>query len=192
MPFSRPRALTAGLTIALLGTALAGCAAGEPASGSSMVQDAPVAAVPSPTAATASASLTADLQYLIEEEKLAHDVYVTLGDAWGLRVFEQIAASETSHQDAVAGLLETYQIPDPRQDGVGEFSDPALQSLYDTLVAQGLASREGAIQAGITIEQTDIADLNARVSTAPADVERVLESLLRGSENHLAAFERQA
>jgi hypothetical protein len=60
------------------------------------------------------------------------------------------------------------------------------------LVAQGLASREGAIQAGITIEQTDIADLNARVSTAPADVERVLESLLRGSENHLAAFERQA
>ena len=118
-------------------------------------------------------------------------MYVTLGDAWDLRIFDQIAASETSHQNAVAGLLEAYQITDPRLDGVGEFSDPALQSLYDTLVAQGLASQAGAIQAGITIEQTDIADLSSRIATAPADVAAVLESLLRGSENHLAAFERQ-
>lgn len=190
MPITRPRALASALAAALLGAALAGCAAVEPSPDPSAAPDAAVAA-PSPTATTDAASLSADLQYLIEEEKLAHDVYVTLGDAWDLRIFDQIAASETSHQNAVAGLLEAYQINDPRLDGVGEFSDPALQSLYDTLVAQGLASQAGAIQAGITIEQTDIADLSSRIATAPADVAAVLESLLRGSENHLAAFERQ-
>lgn len=190
MPITRPRALASALAAALLGAALAGCAAVEPSPAPSAAPDAAVAA-PSPTATTDAASLSADLQYLIEEEKLAHDVYVTLGDAWDLRIFDQIAASETSHQNAVAGLLEAYQITDPRLDGVGDFSDPALQSLYDTLVAQGLASQAGAIQAGITIEQTDIADLSSRIATAPADVAAVLESLLRGSENHLAAFERQ-
>ena len=190
MPITRHRALASALAAALLGAALAGCAAVEPSPDPSAAPDAAVAA-PSPTATTDAASLSADLQYLIEEEKLAHDVYVTLGDAWDLRIFDQIAASETSHQNAVAGLLEAYQITDPRLDGVGEFSDPALQSLYDTLVAQGLASQAGAIQAGITIEQTDIADLSSRIATAPADVAAVLESLLRGSENHLAAFERQ-
>lgn len=190
MPITRHRALASALAAALLGAALAGCAAVEPSPAPSAAPDAAVAA-PSPTATTDAASLSADLQYLIEEEKLAHDVYVTLGDAWDLRIFDQIAASETSHQNAVAGLLEAYQITDPRLDGVGEFSDPALQSLYDTLVAQGLASQAGAIQAGITIEQTDIADLSSRIATAPADVAAVLESLLRGSENHLAAFERQ-
>lgn len=190
MPITRHRALASALAAALLGAALAGCAAVEPSPDPSAAPDAAVAA-PSPTATTDAASLSADLQYLIEEEKLAHDVYVTLGDAWDLRIFDQIAASETSHQNAVAGLLEAYQITDPRLDGVGDFSDPALQSLYDTLVAQGLASQAGAIQAGITIEQTDIADLSSRIATAPADVAAVLESLLRGSENHLAAFERQ-
>ena len=190
MPITRHRALASALAAALLGSALAGCAAVEPTSDPSAAPATAVAA-PSPTATTDAASLSADLQYLIEEEKLAHDVYSTLGDAWDLRIFDQIAASETSHQDAVAGLLDAYQIADPRLDGVGEFSDPALQSLYDTLVAQGLASQAGAIQAGITIEQTDIADLSSRTATAPADVAAVLESLLRGSENHLAAFERQ-
>lgn len=190
MPITRQSALGSALAAALLGAALAGCAAVEPSSDPSAASSTAVAA-PSPTATTDAASLSADLQYLIEEEKFAHDVYVTLGDAWDLRIFDQIAASETSHQNAVAGLLETYQIADPRLDGVGEFSDPALQSLYDTLIAQGLASQAGAIQAGITIEQTDIADLSSRIATAPADVAAVLESLLRGSENHLAAFERQ-
>jgi len=40
-----------------------------------------------------------------EEEKLAHDIYVTLFDQWGLPVFENIAASETTHTEAVLDLL---------------------------------------------------------------------------------------
>lgn len=56
----------------------------------------------------------------------------------------------------------------------------------------GSRSREDAIQARITIEPTDIADLAEAISGAPEDVAVVLERLLAASENHLAAFERQA
>ena len=41
-----------------------------------------------------------------EEEKLARDVYVALGDRWGLRVFENIARAEQRHMDAVVAQLD--------------------------------------------------------------------------------------
>lgn len=183
MSLTALRILAPTIAVALLGPMLAGCGGVDPTSSPPSAQE-PVATGP--------VSAVADLQYLVEEEKLAHDVYVTLGAAWDLPLFERIAASEVAHQDAVAELLQAHQIPDPRQEGVGEFTNPDLQSLYDVLTARGLTSEEEAIQVGIIIEQTDIADLQSRIATAPADVVGVLESLLQGSENHLAAFERQS
>ena len=48
-----------------------------------------------------------------EEEKLAHDVYVTLYEAWDLRVFNNIAGAEQKHTDATAYWLDYYGIEDP-------------------------------------------------------------------------------
>ncbi len=145
-----------------------------------------------PLADASSPPVDAQLLYLIEEEKLAHDVYTVLGDLWGGNVFANIAASEISHQDAVATLLVEYDLADPRSDEIGVFSDPDLQALYDQLVADGSQSRAAAIDVGILIEQTDIADLTRALDGAADDVAVVLERLLAGSQNHLAAFERQA
>jgi hypothetical protein len=36
-----------------------------------------------------------------EEEKLAHDVYMTLYEKWGQQIFKNIAASEETHTNAV-------------------------------------------------------------------------------------------
>ncbi len=71
------------------------------------------------------------------------------------------------------------------------FTDPALQALHDELLARGSQSLADAIAVGVTIEQTDIADLSDAIPTAPGDVAIVLERLLAASQNHLAAFERQ-
>ena len=50
-----------------------------------------------------------------------------------------------------------------------------------------------AAQAGITVEQTDITDLEQMLAATDAeDVQLVLTSLLDGSRHHLAAFERLA
>lgn len=185
-------------SLALFATALAGCtavtssAAASPTPIASLTADEAPTSVPLPSSAPeAESPVAAQLAYLIEEEKLAHDVYVTLGDIWGARIFDSIAASENAHQEQVAALLVAHSVVDPRADTVGVFTDPALQSLYDDLIAKGSRSLADALQVGVTIEQTDITDLSEAIAAAPADVVTVLQRLLAGSQNHLAAFERQ-
>ena len=56
---------------------------------------------------------TDDLVYMREEEKLAHDVYVTLYEQWDFPVFSNIASSESQHMDSIAVLLDRYGVADP-------------------------------------------------------------------------------
>ena len=125
-----------------------------------------------------------------EEEKLAHDVYVALGQKWNEQVFQNISQAESQHANRVAKLLAQYQIPDPvahLQPGV--FASPNFQKLYQTLVTAGTNSRVEAIQVGLKIEELDIADLKTAIQTSnQTNVQRVLENLHRGSRNHLRAF----
>jgi len=51
-----------------------------------------------------------------EEEKLARDVYLTLYETWGQKIFSNIASSEQTHTDAVKTLLSAYKIEDPVTD----------------------------------------------------------------------------
>lgn len=132
-----------------------------------------------------------NLAYMREEERLAHDVYVALGERWGLRTFENIARAEATHTTAVKTLLDRYGITDPvGTNAPGVFTDQELQALYTSLTAQGSASLTEALRVGALIEELDIADLQARRSAA-ADVQLVFDNLERGSRNHLRAFNRQ-
>lgn len=151
-------------------------------------------AVAQPASAAVSADTADMLQAIVAEEKLAHDVYTTLGDLYSVRTFDSIANAESRHQDALRSLMATHGVVDPTVgDAVGEFDDAAVQRLYDDLVSQGRESLEAAAQVGITIEKLDIADLDeALAADPPADVARVLASLRSGSEKHLAAFTRLA
>ncbi|MCX6027838.1 MAG: DUF2202 domain-containing protein [Chloroflexi bacterium] len=140
--------------------------------------------------ATVNSEEAAALQFMREEEKLAHDVYMTLSDAGGLRVFDNIAASEQKHTEAVAALLDRYEIADPAAGkALGEFTDVKLRALYDQLVAQGSKSVADALKAGAAIEEIDIRDLQERLAgTDNAAIQRVYNNLLAGSGNHLRAF----
>ncbi len=141
--------------------------------------------------------LTADevagLLWMREEEQLAHDVYVALGDLWGLRIFENISSSESSHIEAVATLLDRYGIDDPAKgNDPGTFTDPAIQALYDQLVSDGSVSLDAALAVGALIEELDISDLQARAAaTENTEITTVYAGLERGSRNHLRAFTSQ-
>jgi hypothetical protein len=130
------------------------------------------------------------LLFMREEEKLARDVYVYLYDIWGDQIFLNISASEQQHTDAVLGLIEKYNLPDPAADkAVGEFDNLDLQGLYDLLTAQGAVSLIDALIVGATIEDLDINDLKSQLLFIDnADITLVYESLLKGSRNHLRAF----
>ena len=142
--------------------------------------------------ATADATVQEALQHMVEEEKLAHDVYVTLADGTDLQMFDRIGTSEMRHEAEVQSLLTRYGLSDPMAgNGIGEFTDPAFATLYDQLVAQGSLSDTAALQVGVTIEQLDIADLESRLgSSLPNDVADTFARLVAGSERHLAAFSR--
>ncbi len=146
------------------------------------------------TASTVSAAETENLVFMREEEKLARDVYRTLFNKWNLSIFNNISGSEQTHMDTLAGMLATYGIADPvTSDATGSFTNPALASLYNQLVARGMTSSAEAIQVGIFIEETDIADLQKAISaTTHDDLIRAYENLLQGSYNHLQAFTTQA
>jgi len=136
---------------------------------------------------------TADILFMREEEKLAHDVYVTLGALWGTPIFSNIARAETSHMDSVASLIERYGLDDPVDDNpVGVFVDPPLQAMYDDLVASGSQSLTDALMVGALIEEVDIEDLIDSIDeTEATDVALVWQRLLSGSQNHLKAFTSQ-
>ena len=141
----------------------------------------------------APASTTEDLLlYLIEEEKLAHDVYTVLGETWGGNTFSNILGSETSHQDQVLNLLNSYGLTDPRSSEIGVFVNPDLQALYDQLIAQGMTSQAEAYKVGVLIEETDITDLTTAInSTSDATIVATLEKLRSASKSHLAAFSKK-
>jgi hypothetical protein len=136
-----------------------------------------------------SAEESAALLYMREEEKLAHDVYVTFYAKWGLPVFQNISQSEQTHTDAVKTLLDRYGLSDPASGAVGVFTNPDLQALYNDLVARGSQTLAEALKVGAEIEEIDILDLQERLSqTDNADIQQVFNNLLNGSHNHLRAF----
>ena len=133
------------------------------------------------------------LVFMLEEEKLARDVYITLEEIWDAPAFSNIAAAEQRHMDAVLGLVNTYRLDDPMYaDTVGLFENRELQTMYDDLVSMGSESIEAALEVGAIIEEVDIADLEEYLAeTTSEDITRVYENLLRGSRNHLRAFVSQ-
>ena len=158
---------------------------GRGAGGGMMGQN--LAGVPSGT--LTSAQRTA-LVAMADEEKMAHDVYVTLGakypDVWQ---FARIQRSESMHQAALRTLMTRYGVTDPTAGlATGTFATSRMQGLYDGLVA-GATTNAKALAAGVTVEKTDIADLTSTLDgvTAP-DVQLVYTNLRNASQHHLVAF----
>lgn len=139
-----------------------------------------------------SSTVKAQLIYLMQEEKLARDVYAALAAKNITPKFANITRSEQMHMDELAIILKTYGIADPtagKKPGV--FTDKKLTALYKTLMAKGVKSATDAIEVGILIEETDIKDLDKlSKSITQADIKLMISKLRAGSVNHLAAFNR--
>ena len=155
------------------------------------------------------------LVFMREEEKLARDVYITLGKRYpDLTVFTNIVRSEQRHTNKVKSLLDRYGIEDPSSsDEVGEFTGEDygwyFTEKYDELVAWGYMSDIEALKVGAFIEELDMIDIAqcpkvivetdngiddflscGKVYADNLDINRVYEYLLEGSKNHLRAYVR--
>jgi len=142
-------------------------------------------------AAPLGAADAAEVSFMREEERMARDIYVQLGEKWNLTVFRNIAASEQKHFEALGRVLENKNLPDPsagKQAGV--YADPKLNTLFNELIAKGMKSVQDALEVGVAVETADIADLEQAIAaTTRTDLKRIYTNLMNASYNHLDAFQ---
>ena len=132
----------------------------------------------------------AQLKFLVEEEKMARDIYLYLATKTTTRKFSNIARSEQTHMNYMATLLTKYKLWNPTTNRkAGVFYNQDIQKLYNTLIAEGAVGIVEAYGVGVKVEEVDIASLDELlVNPMPADVRATLDLLLAASYNHLEAF----
>ena len=155
------------------------------------------------------------LMFMREEEKMARDVYLTLGEMYpNSAVFGKIDDSEQNHMDAVKSMIEKYGYEDPNtNDNVGVFTGEEYGHYfianYNALVERANVSELEALYVGAFIEELDMMDINqcpheivesdngiddvsecGNNYTDNADITKLYDSLLEGSANHLQGYVR--
>ncbi|MBP9779493.1 DUF2202 domain-containing protein [Candidatus Gracilibacteria bacterium] len=123
-----------------------------------------------------------DLAYQYSEEMVARDAYTYFYSLYNIPTFQNIAASEQEHMDAVKTLLERYSLPIPT--GYGE-----LENTFATLKAEGEKGAKEALEVGLKIEILDIKDIVETIkATDNTDIKIVLTNIGGASYNHMRGF----
>lgn len=153
------------------------------------------------------------LIFMREEEKLARDVYLTLGTMYpDSAIFGKIDDSEQTHTNAVRLMIEKYGLEDPNSNDnigiyTGEDYDWYFTEKFKLLVERASISELEALYVGAFIEELDMMDINqcpevivetdngiddetacGKIYTDNEDVYNLYESLLDGSDSHLEGY----
>jgi len=153
------------------------------------------------------------LIFMREEEKLARDVYLKLGMMYpNSAVFGKIDDSEQKHTDAVKSIIEKYAYPDPNtNDNIGIYTGKDFgwyfTEKYNLLVGRASISELEALYVGAFIEELDMMDIKqcpkviietdinindisecGKIYSENPDIQNLYDSLLAGSDSHLAAY----
>ena len=137
------------------------------------------------------------LFFIFQEEKVARDVYITLGNIYtDESTFAQIQISEQEHILSAQVLCERYGIDTSsvnlslENDFIGQFELTSMQELYNSCIGLGEISLLEALKVGKLIEVTDIEDLEHAAEGMPSDVVNAYDNLKAGSLEHLDAFKK--
>lgn len=153
------------------------------------------------------------LEFMCQEEKLARDVYITLGMQYPEAiVFGNIVESEQRHVDAATAVYMKYGFPDPStNNNPGVFTSETygeyFTDTYNYLITEGANSELDAFYVGALIEELDMHDILfcpeeiialdndindssecGKVYTDKEDINTLYGNLLEASENHLRAY----
>ena len=131
----------------------------------------------------------ADILFLLEEEKLARDVYLFSFEKYGNSIFHNISKSEQQHMNQVLNLINLYGLTNVASLETGIFNNSELQNLYNSLIEKSSISLADALKVGATIEDLDINDIeHMEFSTNNKDLLIILANLKCGSRNHLRNY----
>ena len=136
-----------------------------------------------------------DILFMLEEEKMARDVYLAYQDKWDITVFKHISEAEQRHVDWLVALADDEGIWYPEalvNNKNGVFVNKEIQKMYDDFIKEGSASLENALQQGAKLEEVDIKDLRDRIAkTKNNTILNIYTRLENASNHHLQAFVKQ-
>lgn len=131
-----------------------------------------------------------NLVFMIEEEKMARDVYRQLYLQTNIQAFQNIAYAEQRHMDRIAGLLESTNIENPVTNmQEGKFKNTAIRDLYQKLIDQASVSEIEALKTAAWVEEKDIQDLRKAIDASINKQNiQTYQRLEQASQKHLNAF----
>lgn len=183
-------AAAAGCLLLVL-TGCGGGGGGQP----SASPTAPSTGLPGSTSAPApsgslSATEASDLGHVRAVEKAGEDAYRQFAGRYGsLPVFANLAASQATQSAAVTAMMARFRVPDPLQTApAGQFSDPAVQRMYNSAIDSGQSSAQNALSAMADFERKTLTDLRrVRSGTAQPDLQRMYSNLEDAANRHIDA-----
>ncbi|NND07009.1 MAG: DUF2202 domain-containing protein [Saprospiraceae bacterium] len=132
------------------------------------------------------------IKTMLEEEKLAREVYLDFHAKWNKPIFKNIAEAEQRHLTTLLVLARNCSIDIPgtvKNKKTGRFNKKELQHFYDKAIIDGSHSLAQALKTSAKLEEMDIHDLvKARETTENTMLIQQYDHLLAASGNHLRAF----
>lgn len=185
----RPRRIVIAVsTIAATGLILTACGGtGQAGTGT---------ASPPSAGTTTSTTLTsadiAGLRTVRAEEKAGADAYHVFAGRYAQPVFAELASSQTTQEAMITMMMSRFGVADPTSGSPsGSFTDPAVQHMYDAMIAAGSGSANDALNAMAAFEHQHAADMRRFMAqTGQPDMRRMYTNLMRASANHLDACDR--
>lgn len=133
----------------------------------------------------------AALRFQLDEERMAGELYLALGEKHAAQPFRNIPRAEARHHGLLQALAIRAGLTVSPTAGAGRYETAEIQARYDSLLARGGASLIEALKVGALVEEQDIADLRAFAATTDhPEVRAAIAALERGSQHHLGAFVR--
>ncbi len=119
------------------------------------------------------------LMYAAQDEYLAKAEYAAIIDEYDVtRPYSNIMKAEETHLNYLKEVYETYNMEFPKDESSAQLVIPT--SLLE------------AAQVGVQAEIDNIAMYKQFLTyDLPEDIENVFDALIKGSENHLSAFQNQ-
>lgn len=132
--------------------------------------------------------------YLIEQEKLAHDLYSVLDTIWVTEIFNRLSGDERNHMEKLNAVAVDFMMVVPNHFNEylpGQYINENLRHLYHDLLLDANLSLEDAYRTCANLEERKILDLRAALKQPNFELETLTyKALLIGAEDNFKLFLR--
>lgn len=129
---------------------------------------------------------------IVEQKKLAHDVFITLSEHWQKRHLKLLVRVESLHLRAIKRRLKNHDLNSILGNSTGIFNSSKLQKLYWELVNRGQNSVLDAFHVSAFLKEMDIVNLQSVIDASKnTRITNFSQRLMNNSKKHLRILIKQ-